>query len=86
MPTIAMFYGIVIRMYFADHPPPHVHAIYGGAEAQVAIDPPRIVMGALPRRASAMVLEWVGLHRAELMAAWDAAQAGQSPGRIAPLE
>jgi hypothetical protein len=86
MPTIAVFYGIVIRLYFADHPPPHIHAIYGDAEAQVAIDPPRIIVGALPRRASAMVLEWVGLRRGELLAAWSAAQQGSSPGRIEPLE
>jgi hypothetical protein len=41
VPTIAVFYGIVIRLYFADHPPPHIHAIYGGDEALVAIDPRR---------------------------------------------
>jgi hypothetical protein len=86
MPTIAVFYGIVIRLYFADHAPPHVHAIYGGAEAQFAIDPPRIIAGALPRRAAAMVLELVGLRRTELLAAWNAAQVGQTPGRIDPLE
>ena len=86
MPTIAMFYGIVIRMYFADHAPPHVHAIYGGAEAQVAIDPPRIIAGTLPRRASAMVLEWVELRREELLAAWNQAQQGNSPGKVEPLE
>jgi hypothetical protein len=86
MPTIAVFYGITIRIYFADHPPPHVHAIYGGAEAVVAIDPPRITSGALPRRAAAMMLEWVGLRRGELLAAWDAAHRGLNPGRIEPLE
>ena len=86
MPTVAVFYGIVVRIYFADHAPPHVHAIYGGAEAQVAIDLPRIIMGSLPRRASAMVLEWVSLRRGELLTAWNVAQAGQYPGRIDPLE
>lgn len=86
MPTIAVFYGIVIRLYFADHPPAHVHAIYGGSEAKVSIDPPRIIAGSLPRRAAAMVLEWVHLRRPELLAAWDRAQQGGSPGRVAPLE
>jgi Domain of unknown function (DUF4160) len=86
MPTIAVFYGITVRLYFGDHPPPHVHAIYGDAEAVVAIDPPRITAGALPRRAAAMVLEWVGLRRGELLAAWDAAQQGLRLGRIEPLE
>lgn len=38
MPTVARFFGIVIRMYVKDHPPPHFHAIYGGREAYVSID------------------------------------------------
>jgi len=29
MPEISRFYGIVIRMYFGDHNPPHFHAAYG---------------------------------------------------------
>ena len=29
MPEICRFYGIVIRMYFRDHQPPHFHAQYG---------------------------------------------------------
>ena len=32
MPTLSIFFGIVIRMYFDDHPPPHFHAIYGEYE------------------------------------------------------
>jgi hypothetical protein len=35
MPEISRFFGIVIRMYFDDHSPPHIHAIYAGNEAQV---------------------------------------------------
>jgi hypothetical protein len=35
MPEISRFFGIVIRMYFFDHEPPHFHAYYGGAEAQL---------------------------------------------------
>ena len=37
MPRISEFYGIVIEMYFADHPPPHFHARYGGDEATIVI-------------------------------------------------
>lgn len=29
MPEIARFYGIVIKIFFGDHPPPHFHAVYG---------------------------------------------------------
>ncbi len=39
MPTISMFYGIIIRMYFApgEHAPPHFHAYYAEHKATVDI-------------------------------------------------
>jgi len=39
MPTLSICFGIVIRMYYDDHPPPHFHAIYGEYEAKIAIAP-----------------------------------------------
>ena len=33
MPEISRFYGIVIKMFFDDHNPPHFHAEYGGETA-----------------------------------------------------
>jgi len=33
MPTISVFYGIIIRMYYDDHNPPHFHAFYGDYKA-----------------------------------------------------
>ena len=29
MPEIARFYGIIIKLFFGDRPPPHFHAVYG---------------------------------------------------------
>ncbi|MBM4423228.1 MAG: DUF4160 domain-containing protein [Chloroflexi bacterium] len=57
MPEISRFFGIIIRMYFDDHDPPHFHAIYGNDEAQLTINPIRIMNGDLPRRALSLVLE-----------------------------
>jgi hypothetical protein len=37
MPTVAYFYGIAIRMFFVEHPPPHFFASYSGHEANVSI-------------------------------------------------
>ena len=48
MPEVSRFFGIVIRMYFDDHEPPHFQAIYGGTEAQVGIDPIMVFEGQLP--------------------------------------
>jgi hypothetical protein len=59
MPTIAIFYGIVIQMYWRDHSPPHFHAIYQGFEALIAIDSGEVIGGRLPPRALRIVREWL---------------------------
>ena len=50
MPEICRFYGIVIRLYFDDHPPAHFHAAYGGHEAVVNVQTRSLLAGDLPRR------------------------------------
>jgi len=85
MPELSRFLGIIIAMYYRDHGPPHFHAIYGDFEATVEIET-EIVNGTLPRRAQAHVLEWLGLHRHELLEAWSLARASHPLPRIAPLE
>ena len=60
MPRISSFYGIVIAMFYNDHPPAHFHATYAGEEIRVDVDTLEILSGSLPRRAQAMVLEWGG--------------------------
>ncbi len=61
MPEISRFFGISIRMYFDDHIPPHFHAIYAGAEAQIGIEPLTVLRGRFPRRALGMALEWADI-------------------------
>lgn len=85
MPVLSIFYGIVITIYWADHPPPHVHARYGEHEAQIDIVTGALLAGSLPRRARVMVLRWTRAHQSELLAAWAAASVGAQPARIAPL-
>ena len=86
MPTISQFFGIVIRMYFDDHSPPHFHAIYGGEEAILAIDTLAVVEGRLPRRALSLVLEWASLHRPELSDNWQRAKRHEPLRQVAPLD
>jgi Domain of unknown function (DUF4160) len=62
MPEICRFYGIIIRMFWADHPPPHFHAIYGEYEAVINIMTAEIIQGQLPLRAHSLVAEWINLH------------------------
>jgi hypothetical protein len=35
MPEISRFFGIIVRMYYDDHPPPHIHAEYQGNKAKI---------------------------------------------------
>ena len=85
VPTISRFYGIVIRMYFLDHRPPHFHAIYAGYEAVIEIETDEILRGALPERALRLLREWTSIHRDELAANWERLQVPEQPAPIAPL-
>lgn len=86
MPEISRFFGIIIRMYFDDHPPPHLHAIYGEHEAQISLNPIAVLQGSLPRRAQSMVVEWIALHQQELMDNWERLHEDQPAQKIEPLE
>ena len=86
MPEISRFFGIVIRMFYNDHAPPHFHASYGDREALIEIETLAVYRGDLPRRAMALVLEWALLHRQELRCDWELARSGQTPEPVAPLE
>lgn len=86
MPEISRFFGIVITMYFADHEPPHFHARYGDRRMRVAIDDARILSGDFPKRARELVLEWLELHRDELLVDWVLTRDRKPPKKIAPLE
>lgn len=86
MPEICRFFGIVIRMYFLDHEPPHFHASYSGREAQVRITPVGLLAGALSPRTLALVMEWASLHQEELLENWRRLHADEPAITIAPLE
>ena len=87
MPTISMFYGIIVRMYFApgEHPPPHFHVYYNEYRASVDIRTSEIIEGNLPARQQKLVLAWAELHQEELMADWNLASQGELPFKIDPL-
>ena len=86
MPTICMFYGILIRMYWNDHAPPHFHVEYGEYRAKYLIETLVLSRGQLPRRAHALVLEWAAMHRNELMEDWELCELKQQPKMISPLD
>lgn len=85
MPTISIFYGIVIRMYYNDHPPPHFHARYGEFEATIDIESQQVLEGYLPGRALSLVQEWAMMHREQLGSDWQLCRENQPPAKIEPL-
>lgn len=85
MPTICLFYGIMICMFWNDHAPPHFHAKYGEYEGIIDIRELRMLEGNLPRRALSLVLEWAELHQNELLEDWDLCIRKKKPKKIEPL-
>jgi hypothetical protein len=86
MPEISRFFGIVIAMYYNDHPPPHFHVRYGGQKAIIAISTLSLLQGSLSPRVFGMVMEWASLHQTELLENWDLARRQAPLEKIAPLE
>lgn len=86
MPEISRFFGIVVTIYYRDHPPPHFHAKYGDQTAVFSIDTLTLIEGRLPKRVTSLVVEWAFEHRAELMEDWNRAATDRPLLKIAPLE
>ena len=90
MPTISMFYGILILMYFYDNKKhslhPHIHAEYGEQVASIAIDDGEVLSGSLPTSKMKLVQAWIEIHKEDLMADWKLAVAGEPVFRIDPLK
>jgi len=85
VPTISVFYGIVVAMFFVEHPPPDFPARYAEHKARVEIATGETIDGELPPRAARLVREWTALHRDELEENWRHAREKRPLGRIAPL-
>ena len=89
MPTISMFYGIIISMFFEikeKHHLPHVHARYQGHKASISIEDATLLAGELPLKQLRMVQVWIDLHRDELLANWELIKEGGEIFRIDPLK
>lgn len=89
MPTISMFYGIVVLMYYRDnkqHNIPHIHVRYQSEQAVIEIQTGNILAGNLPVKQIKLVQAWVEIHKEELIVDWELAVSGEEPFRISPLQ
>ena len=85
MPQISYFLGVIIRMFYRDHNPPHFHAEYADFEGIIDIEKNEIIGGELPPRVLGIVTEWSAIHKTELMINWERARQQDSLNDIAPL-
>lgn len=89
MPTISMFYGITVSMYFKDnkqHKLPHIHIIYAGNKGVFSIKEKRLIKGEFPKRIINLVTAWIEIHYDELMANWELAINNEETYKIEPLK
>ncbi|MBM3650790.1 MAG: DUF4160 domain-containing protein [Alphaproteobacteria bacterium] len=86
MPEICRFFGIIIAVFYEDHPPPHFHVRYGSQQAIVSIETLQVLEGRVSPRVAGLVIEWANLHRVELARAWEQARRREPIDPIAPLE
>jgi hypothetical protein len=85
MPVISIFFGIIIRMYYQEHDPPHFHAEHRGDRATFTFGGEVIAGEIRSRQARRRIQRWATLHRRELDANWEAVRAGRPLERIEPL-
>lgn len=86
MPTISVFYGIVIRMFWGDHSPPHFHALYADYEIQMDIQTLEVIKGKMPKRALSLIRDWACENRKALLEDWDLCEKKEYPKKIPPLK
>ena len=89
MPTISMFYGLLVMIFFeaaSKHKKPHIHVRYQRHTASLAISDGKVLAGSLPEKKLKMVQVWMDLHREELQANWMLVKAGSEPFKIQPLQ
>nr|NJM03989.1 DUF4160 domain-containing protein [Desulfobacula sp.] len=86
MPIISIFFGIIIRMYYDEHNPPHIHAEYQGNKALLDFQG-NVLKGDLKSRtALKLVRDWIDLHYDEINEDWNLAEKGEQIKKIPPLE
>jgi len=87
MPTISMFYGIIIKMYYApkEHNPPHIHIYYQENSCIIDINTCEMIEGSFPSKQMRLAIAWMEIHKDELLADWQLCQNGEKPFKIQPL-
>ncbi len=87
MPTLSIFYGIIVRMLAEEgvnHNLPHIHAKYNEYEAVVAFDG-TVLSGDLPPKKMKLLQAWITIHEEDLKANWETLNESGTFFKIDPL-
>lgn len=82
MPTIAIVEGVRIVIYLKDHVPPHLHAFFGGKEAQISIATGQVLHGTQPRQKMRAIQRWLENNRDQVSYIWEEIRAGRYQGGV----
>jgi hypothetical protein len=80
VPIITRFYGIIIKMYFNDHLPPHFHAIYNDFNGIFDLKNLELIEGDLPAKATKLIKEWAEMYKVDLLRMWETKDFIKLPG------
>jgi hypothetical protein len=86
MPEISRFFGIIIAMYYNDHPPPHFHVRYGQQQAIIEIQSLAVLEEKLSSRVLGLIIEWASTHQVKLLQNWELARQQEPLESVQPLE
>lgn len=71
MPVIGKIKGIILRMFFGDHPPPHFHASNNEREGLFGINDLEMFKGDLGSKDQKEVKKWAKSRQSKLKDMWD---------------
>jgi len=86
MPYVSMFFGIIIRMFYNEHPPSHFHAEYQGTKGNFDFDGNMIKGNIKSKNALRLIKEWAELHKSELEVNWQNAKIKKDINKIEPID
>jgi len=86
MPEISRFFGIIIRMFYDEHEPPHFHADYQGNNAVFDFCGNVLKGDIKSRTARKLIRDWIDLHVHELKENWELARTDNEIKKISPLD
>ena len=86
VPIISVFFGIIIRMFYKEHEPPHFHAEHQGQHGKFEFSGKLLAGNIQSKTTLRLIREWAAIHQAKLQANWEKMKAGEPLDKIAPLE